>query len=145
MIALLPAVLCLLFMGHLLPAINPRLGSIAEVFRLEGAHPENAGEIWLSVAPLDDNTIVVTTSDRKVFPLPSSIGSVSELKAFVRYLRSRVDAVTISVGLQEALTSVQTCAVIAADERLKYEHIRPLLYALAQARIHKYSFEVRTI
>jgi hypothetical protein len=35
--------------------------------------------------------------------------------------------------------------VLAVDQKLKYIHLRPVIYALAEARIAKYGFETRML
>jgi hypothetical protein len=39
----------------------------------------------------------------------------------------------------------RTTAVLAVDQKLKFNHLRPVIYALAEARISKYGFETRMI
>ena len=46
-----------------------------------------------------------------------------------------------SAGLLNEAISNQLIVVLAIDQKLKYSHIRPILYALAEAGINQYAFE----
>ncbi|MBM4250979.1 MAG: hypothetical protein FJ146_03335 [Deltaproteobacteria bacterium] len=94
----------------------------------------------MSVTTREKNT-VVTTNDRKVFKWSASSRSMDGLKDFIFYLRRRmVEEIQTAALVQRALRS-QTRVVIAADQTLKYSHIKPIIHALAQAGISNYAFE----
>ncbi|MEN9834892.1 MAG: hypothetical protein RL011_1085 [Pseudomonadota bacterium] len=129
----------LILTAHILFSTNPRLGHHAEVVRFPSA-PSRDSSIWLSVTAGDKSTIV-TTNDRRVFKWSESLRSSDDLKDFAFYLRRRmVEEIQTASLVQRSLRS-QTRVVIAADQSLKYSHIKPIIHALAQAGISNYAFE----
>ncbi len=133
--------LVLIFTGHVLFGTNPRAGNPANIISFPSETRKDSA-IWLSVTPIGDE-IVVTTADRKVFRWRREVRSLSELKSFSAYLKGRVaDEVQGAAMAKHALAS-QVSAVIAADQRLKYLHVRPIIYALAEAGISQYAFETQ--
>lgn len=129
----------LILTAHILFSTNPRLGHPAEVVRYP-SNPSRDSSIWISVTTREKNTII-TTNDRKIFKWAESSRSMDGLKDFTLYLRRRmVEEIQTAALVQRALRS-QTRVVIAADRNLKYSHIKPIIYALAQAGISNYAFE----
>ena len=132
----------LLLTAHVVARLDSRAGSPADVVTLaEGAAtslPDSA--IWFSVTPVD-NDIVITTNDRQVFRYAQSQELVSEMAAFRRYLEARVRTEIVSAGVSGRFAEQQSRVIIAADQRLKYRHIRPILYALSAAGVRRYGFE----
>ncbi|MCX6106618.1 MAG: hypothetical protein NTY08_12380 [Proteobacteria bacterium] len=131
--------LVLLLMAHVLFTTNPRMGNPADVVTFPST-PQRDSAIWLSVTPIG-NDVVVTTNDRKVFRWPQKIRSEHDIRELVFYLRERVHQEIQSAALLQRIYNIQTTAVIAADQRLKYLHLRPIIHALAQAGISNYGFE----
>lgn len=133
--------LVLVLTGHILFGTNPRAGNPADIISFPSEARKDAA-IWISVTPIDDQ-IVVTTSDRKVFRWPQQVRSVDQLKPFLDYLKLRVADEVEAAGLAGRALKTQASAVIAADQRLKYLHVRPIVYAFAQAGISQYAFETQ--
>jgi hypothetical protein len=120
-------------------AANPRMGHPANILAFPApSQPDSS--IWMSVTPVGDD-IVVTTSDRQVFRWAQDVRSVSDIKPFVDHLKAMVRIEIEGAVLLNSLTIAKTRAVIAADQQLKYLHIRPIIYALAEAGIARYGFE----
>lgn len=133
--------LVIVLTGHILFGTNPRAGNPANIISFPSeARPDAA--IWMSVTPIGDD-IVVTTSDRKVFKWRQQVRNAEELGQFVGYLKARVAEEIQAAAMAKRALKTQTNAVIAADQRLKYVHIRPIIYALAQAGISQYAFETQ--
>jgi hypothetical protein len=135
----LPFALILVFTAHIFFAINPRMGNPADILTFP-AETHKDGPFWLSVTPIGDD-VVVTTGDRKVFRWSQNVRSVADLHDLTEYLKKRVEDELLAVGLVGKASKSQTSAVLAVDQRLKYLHIRPIIYALAEAKITHYSFE----
>lgn len=136
------SVLVLVLTGHVLSGTNPRVGNPADVITLPAeARPDSA--IWLSVSVQDDQ-VYVTTGDRKVFHWARDVARLDELDDFVGYLKQRVKGEIAAAALMQRAEATQVSAVIAADQRLTYAHIRPLLHAFAAAGISQYAFETQS-
>lgn len=141
--SLLSVGLVLLLCGQIIPDLNPRLGSFANIIQYPSER-ENEGAIWIGIFPEKDK-IVVTTADKKRFSWPLALNSKEDILPFEIYLRGRVkkEIHKAALSLQTNLTKIS--AVLAVDQRLKYYHLRPIIYALAQAKITHYGFETRMI
>lgn len=133
--------LVLVLTGHILFGTNPRAGNPANIISFPSETRKDAA-IWLSVTPIGDD-IVVTTSDRKVFRWRQQARTTAELGMFVSYLKKRVADEIEGAALAKKALKTQASAVIAADQRLKYLHIRPIIYAFAEAGISHYAFETQ--
>ncbi len=129
----------LLLTAHILFSTNPRIGQPAEVIRYPST-PTRDSAIWLSITTKDKQTII-STNDRRVFKWRSNLRSTEDLKDFTLYLRRRmVEEIQTASLVQRAMRS-QTRVVLAADQGLKYNDIKPIIFALAQAGISSYAFE----
>ncbi len=133
--------LVLILTGHILFGTNPRAGNPANIISFP-SEPRKDSAIWISVTPIDDQ-IVVTTNDRKVFKWRQQVRTVEELGPFVGYLKARVASEIQAAALAKQGLRKQVTTVIAADQRLKYLHVRPIIYALAEAGISQYAFETQ--
>jgi hypothetical protein len=133
--------LALLLTAHVLFGSSPRIGHPADIITFP-SETKPDGAIWLSMTPIGDE-IVVTTGDRKVFRWPQSARTLDELKGLRAYLKSVVAREIEAAALVGKAYEHQTRAVIAADQRLKFFHVRPLLYAFAEAGITHYAFETQ--
>lgn len=133
--------LSLIFVGHVFFGLNPRLGNPAEVIYFD-AEPLKDGGIWLSVS-IQEEKLVVTTADRSVFKITLSGTDVDEISKLTDYLREQTKKLSINAGLSQKISTVQSTAVISADQKLKYGHVRPILVALARAGISNYGFETK--
>jgi len=133
----------LLLTGHLVFAINPRMGHPASLINFPAQmRPDSA--IWFSMTPIDHD-IVITTNDRLIFRWPQNLAPAQATQPFVAYLRRRVANEIDSAALLKRAPSTPMTVVIAADQRLKYLHLRPILAALAEAGITSYAFETLVI
>lgn len=137
--ALIGLGLVIVLLTHVALNTNSRMGNPADILAFPAApHPESA--IWLSVTPIGDD-IVVTTSDRQVFRWRQDVRTVADIKPLVDYLRQMVRTEIEGAALMNTMSAGKSRAVIAADQKLKYLHIRPIIYALAEAGIARYGFE----
>lgn len=119
--------------------LNPRLGQRAEILTFP-ADAEKEGSIWLSVSIIN-NEVVLTTDEKKVFTWPAAVESKAEITPFVQYLKKRASRALFDSGLANEAQPTKLKVVFAVDQRLKFLHMRPLLYALAEAQITDYAFE----
>lgn len=139
--ALISFALALILSGQLLPNLNPRLGSRANILNFQ-AEREKEGAIWLGIYPLN-NHLILTTSDKKVFKLPLVIKDSNELREFREYLLDLLNKETVKLALNLDPNPIRLTAVLAVDEKLNFAHIRPLIYLLASVGISKYGFETK--
>ena len=137
--AMISFALIVILTGHLLPGLNPRLGSRAEIIEFYGKS-ERAGAIWLGVLMAKDR-IYVRTAERSTFSWSAKSDRMKDLQAFTRYLKDRAKKEALSSGLSLEGHLTRTTVVLAVDQRLKYVHIRPIIMALAEAGISHYAFE----
>lgn len=141
--ALIAFGLVIILRGHLLTGLNPRLGARVDVIQYDAKNLPDGG-IWLGVFQ-DGKHVLVVTSDRRRFSWPIDSQDMKDIEPLVTYLQNRVkkEAYSTAIKLESNLT--RTTAVLAVDQKLKYIHLRPVIYALAEARIAKYGFETRVL
>ena len=139
---LIPVGLAVLVFVKSMIGVNHRYGNPADILSFD-AQPAADGSIWISVTPIG-REIVVTTADRQVFRWPQQLKGDQDLAPFVEYLKAKVSNEAESSALSKTASKYQTTAIIAADQRLKYLHLKPIIYALADARIRSYAFETKS-
>lgn len=135
----IPAVITLLLISQLIPLMNPRIGHPVNQDAIAGI-PLNGFTIWLGIS-LDGDKVIVSTEDRQVFEWSEKIDSTEATKPLVEYLKKRVREITVDSALFGKSFRSQTRVILATDIETKFFHIRPVLYALAQARVTSYAFE----
>ncbi|MBF0443140.1 MAG: hypothetical protein HQK54_14625 [Oligoflexales bacterium] len=141
--ALIAFGLVLLLIGHLLPVVNPRIGSMANIINFK-TERQKEGSMWLGIYPKGDQ-LVITTSDRKRFNFPLEIKEIDQLSKFDSYLKERTKKVALTLSLSKNISLTETTFVLAVDERLKYIHIKPIINLLAKNKITKYGFETQIV
>jgi hypothetical protein len=139
--ALIAFGLVIVLRGHLFQGFNHRLGTEANVIEMEAAPLRSPG-IWMSVTQSGDKILIVT-DDHQSFTMPLTAPSLSSMRPLIRYLDERAREIAFKTTLDMEVDSERIRAVLAVDQKLKYIHIRPLLYALAEAKISHYGFETR--
>ena len=140
---LLTAALVLLLTAHLVLATNPRMGHPASLINFPSqVRPDSA--VWFSMSPIGPD-IVITTNDRRVFRWRQDSVSTTAMQPFVEYLRHRVEGEIAAAALLKRVQDSQTTTVIAADQRLRYLHLRPVIAALAEVGITSYALETLVI
>lgn len=135
--------LVIILRGHLLTGLNPRLGARVDVIQYDAQNIPDGG-IWLGVFQ-DGKNVLVVTSDRRRFSWPIDSDSMKDVEPLVSYLKNRVKKEAYSTAIKMESNLTRTTAVLAVDQKLKYIHLRPVIYALAEARIAKYGFETRIL
>jgi len=138
---LIPVALAVIVLAKAMVGTNPRHGNPADLLKFD-AQPATDASIWFSVTPIGRD-IVVTTAERQVFRWPQQLKSDADLEPFTNFLKEKATQEAETTALTKKATNYQAVAVIAADQRLKYLHMKPILYALASARIRSYAFESR--
>jgi hypothetical protein len=133
--------LVMILTAHVMFGTNPRAGNPANIIAFPSDTQKDSA-LWLSVTPVGKE-IVVTTSDRRVFRWPQDVRGMQPLAPLVAYLKERAQEEIRSAVIAGRVLKTQTQAVIAADQRLKYLHIRPIIHALAAAGISQYAFETQ--
>lgn len=133
--------LVMLLTAHSLFGTNPRVGNPADIIVFPSETMADS-PLWMSVTPIGDE-IVVTTGKRDVFRWPQDVKDLEALQPFIAHLKVRAAEEVEAAVLAQKVETSQTTAVIAADQRLKYLHIRPIIHALALAGISRYAFETK--
>ncbi|MBC7661741.1 MAG: hypothetical protein H7249_18765 [Chitinophagaceae bacterium] len=141
--ALIAFGLVIVLRGQLLSGFNHRLGTQADVVHLMATPLDNTG-IWISVYQ-DKDQLVVVTDDHSRFSWPLGTRDMKDLKPFIAYLNKRTEATAFKTTLALETEKNRTRAVLAVDQKLKYIHIRPILFALVEAKISNYGFETRMV
>lgn len=124
--------------------LDPRLGQFGTPVAFESAEA-NFPKIWYSLA-LQDEALIVTSQDRKVFTLPLAKGEMSDS---LESLREHIEETALE-ALRESVTvglasRARFKVVLSLDQKLAYEHIKPMLQLLGEARLTQISFETRLI
>ncbi|MDB2447404.1 hypothetical protein N9W79_02130 [bacterium] len=141
--ALISFVLVLLFIGHLLVNINPRLGNSAVILTMD-AELEKEGSIWLSISE-KEGQLYLTTYDRKMFSWPSKTKSLEPLSGFKKFLETTTAELAAQAAVSKFVSKSQTKVVLAVDQRLRYYHVRPILHILAEVGLDSYAFETQRL
>jgi len=141
--AMIGFALVLILGGHLLTDLNPRLGARVDVIPFEATRHEDGG-IWLGIYQKNQR-IHVVTADRRKFSWPIEANVAQDIEPLITYLKKRVQKEVYGTALKMEPNLTKTTAVIAVDQHLRYGHLRPIIYALAEARISRYGFETRII
>ena len=133
--------LVILLTAHVIFGTSAHLGTPADVITFPSETRKDSA-IWLAVTPIGKD-VVVTTSDRKIFKWPLETENLKGLAPLVAYLKDASAKEIEAAAIAKTAYAHQTTAVISADQRLKYMHVRPILYALAAAGISNYAFETQ--
>lgn len=141
--AMISFVLVLLFIGHLLVNINPRLGNSAVILSMN-SETEQEGSIWLSVSE-NEGQIYVSTFDRKVFSWAANTTNLNDLNDFREHLRKTSYEISAQAAVSKFISKSQTKVVLAVDQRLRYFHIRPIIHVLAKVGLDDYGFETKML
>jgi biopolymer transport protein ExbD len=131
--------LVLLLTAHVVLNTNPRAGHAAAVLPLAAEETEDS-VIWLSLTS-EDGKIIVADNYRRVFSWSEEVQTIESLEAFVTHLKTRVNDEKKAAALSKRIYQSQSRVILAVDQKLKYRHFRPILYALAEAGISNYGFE----
>lgn len=141
--ALIAFGLVIVLRGQLFAGFNHRLGTEANVVEMP-AEPLRSPGIWLSITQRD-NDILIITDDHKSFRVPLAAPNVEALQPLVHYLDQRVRDIAFKSTLDLKVDQDRIRAVLAVDQKLRYIHVRPILYALAEAKISNYGFETKLV
>ena len=137
--ALISFILVTLLTAYVTLTTARRLGHPAALLTFPSDR-DHIGGIWFSVTPIGEE-IFIATSDRKVFHWPQNTRDLVPLDQFIEWLKDASHLQIEAAALLKRSDSNQVLAVIAADQTLKYTHLRPIIYALAKAGISRYAFE----
>ncbi len=135
--------LVIILRGQLISGLNHRVGSMADVVHLAGEKLVVPG-IWISISQEKDQLILVTDDHRR-FAWPLNAKDMSVVKPLVEYLNLRTKDEAFKSTLALEVDRDRIRAVLAVDQSLKYIHIRPILFALVEAKISYYGFETRVV
>lgn len=142
-VLLLPIGLMSLLLIYVSVETNPRIFSTAKPLQLNLPAEEDNAKLWFSLAPSEQGIVIVSNSGES-FDLVAKDGE-TDLTAFTEHLKARVMAVISDVAIANRMDAKSSFVVLSVDERLTYSHVRPVIYALAEAGITRYGFEGRVL
>lgn len=125
--------------AHLTLSLAKRAGHPPDVVTLPAALSQEHS-LWISVTPVA-NDLVITTATRQVFRWPLTSTDHHGIAEFKRWLTQSAHEEVQAVSVKNMISRGQMSLVIAADQTLKYSHLRPLLQIIASAGIAKYALE----
>lgn len=137
---LISAVLIILNID-VLSSLNPRHGQRAILSELPAEDPPGGG-IRLTIHS-DDEKVFIRTGTRQQFVYAKDdvlAGHVPELDAF---LLDRTKDLARNAMLSLEYDPRFSYVTLAVDERLSYGLVKPIIRALAKAKLTKYGFEIR--
>ncbi len=123
--------------------VNRKLFSLARPIEMSGVTMEDK-EIWLSVGIRND-LIVIATPEGDTFSWPMSGPDKAQLAVLQDYLTARARYLVASSVRSGQLSGNQNSAALSVDQSLTYQHVRPIIYALAGAGFSRYGFETRIV
>lgn len=133
--------LALILFTHFSLELNPRLGNPVEALPFATEQNE-IGNLWFSVYVRDEK-LVIRTLDRRLFKIPLNEFSIEDFSEFQAYLEEYIREKTMESAVSFDFEIRNTTAVFSVDQRLRYTHIRPLIYILAKVGITRYGFETQ--
>ncbi len=104
----------------------------------------NHSGVWLSIGTKKEQ-IVVRTTNGLTFSWSLSGPSQDQLRPLRDYLTLAARDVVEKSILKGQITKNDTIVALSVDQHLNFHHIRPVIYALAEAGFTKYGFETRIL
>lgn len=141
--ALIAFGLVIVLRGHLFSGFNHRLGTEASVIELN-SEPLRSPGIWMSITQ-SGNDILIVMDDHQQFRVPLATPNIEALNPLIKRLKERARTNAFKTSLDLTVDIDRIRVVLAVDQKLKFIHLRPILYALAEAKISNYGFETRII
>jgi hypothetical protein len=120
-----------------------RLYSVGQPLEHLGA-PAGDHAIWLSIGAKDDR-LFVTTINGQMFSWPLAGPSKKERAELDIYLHQQAQKLVTDATLQGQVENGKNTVGLSVDQHLTFLHVRPVLYALAEAGFSKYGFETRIV
>ena len=93
----------------------------------------------------EGENIIVTSDDKKRFAIPIASKTDKSIDPLVAYLKQEAAHASVDVVLRGQMDPLQTTVTIAADQHLKYFHLRPIFAAMGEAGISRYAFETKLL
>jgi hypothetical protein len=122
---------------------SPRLHGVARPLERDGViAPER--EVWLSVG-IKNEMIVVATPDGETFTWPAKGPKKEQMVGLEAYLLKRSHSMVEDAVRRGQLDGRRNVAALSVDQSLTYHHVRPIIYALAEAGFSRYGFETRVV
>ncbi len=136
---IITAILIMLLLNFVSTSTNHHLGLQADIISLSSPQ-QKSGLIWLAIFPKEDK-LIISTDDKIKFELPLVSATLEDLTPLVKYLEKRNLEITTDMTLSQKFNANHTKVTLAVDQALNYYHFRPILLALAKAKITRYAFE----
>ena len=140
---LLSAALVLIVTFHIETSTKVHLGAQSKILNLSAEKAPNTG-VWLSVLKKDGKLHIRSNSSEKIIFDPSASGEESILP-IVDFLNHEVQMQALSAVITRATFKEAATVLISADTSLSYGDFKPLLHALAKAKVRHYGFETKRV
>lgn len=138
---LFPLGIGLLLTAHIMSGVNYRAGNPSNPIDYH-TPPISGVPLWLSVTPINDD-IVVTTSQGEIFMWPQELHDLSKLQPLTAYLRQKSKLEIQSAALLNRREQNRHLVVISADRQVTFAHLKPIIFAMADAGISNYALETK--
>jgi len=133
--------LVLIFTAYISNGLNHRAGNPSHPTDYKTPPLEDL-PLWFSVTPIGDE-IIVTTSNGIVFKWPQQVTDLQSLKGFIEEIRKMSFNEIATASLINRSYTNHATVVISADRNLTYAHLKPIIFALAEAGISHYALETK--
>ena len=120
-----------------------RVADAVRIFR-RTPPPTNEHDLWLSIAT-KNNQLIITSPHGDLFSWPVEGPDKKSISKFQTYLRHRAEELVKDSVRRGQIDEDRTMVALSVDQNLTYQHLRPVIYSLAQAGFSKYGFETRVI
>lgn len=101
-------------------------------------------EIWLSIA-VRAGRLEVSTQDGTTFSWAAAGPTQDEYNHFQKFLGTKSHKLVSDLIRTGQIGPHQAVAALSVDQSLTYQHVRPVIYALAASGFSKYGFETRVL
>ncbi len=136
--------LVLILNTKLLSGFNFRLGNNIDYIETSSKVSTPDSLVWFSVS-LDKDKIKIVSKNSEVFFLNTSNPNDVQFKNFLNFLKEKKIAFVENVGLSNNKDLLPLRAIIALDQSLTFQAIRPIFLALSKAGINEYAFETKSL
>ena len=120
-----------------------RLYGVAQPLE-HNSEPTGAYDVWLSIGSRQDQ-LIISSINGETFSWPLAGPTTAEIKPFVEFLHKSARHIVEHTILKGQFRAEDSLVALSVDQRLTYHHIRPVIYALADAGFSKYGFETRIL
>ena len=100
--------------------------------------------LWLSIGIKNDQ-VIIRTINGQTFSWALSGPTEEQLTPLKTYLSAAAKDIVEKSVLKGQISSNDSLVALSVDQQLNFNHIRPVIYAIAGAGFTKYGFETRVL